>query len=104
MLLLENQSTSTSASTQTTHTLNPINGYETRLIWAEGSFNSATATVKVKPTGCSTFIDPVLNQNGNNAMTVASAIPLKVPGTMEVRIDVTSAGSSTSITAGVCGP
>lgn len=95
--LLDGETTSTSASTQTTIQVNAVAGIDRRLVWVEGTFDGATVTFRAKPPGGSEW----LSLGTDTVFTGAGLATILVPCTMDIRADVTSAGSSTDLTAAV---
>jgi len=97
-LLLDGQTSNTTSGT--TIALDDYNGYDTgRTLWVSGTMDGATVSFMIKPEGCSSFI-PML-PTSNSEFTTTGARLVAVRGHCEIRADVSGAGGSTSITAGV---
>jgi len=97
MILLENQTNDTDGS-QDTFTIEPsqvsqVGNYE-RIVWAEGTFDSATVSLEVRPIGAS-------NYGAEVEFTSARREIIAIPTKLEIRGAVSGVGASTNVTIGV---
>lgn len=96
--LLASQTTNTTSGS--TITIDDYDGSDVgRMIWVEGTMDGATVSFMVKPEGCTTYI-PCLPTT-NSQFTTTGARTLGVHGHFTLRADVSGAGGSTSVSAGV---
>lgn len=97
-LLLENQSTNTTAGTEIE--VHDYNGTDPgRTLFVEGTLDGATVAFVQKPTYCSNFV-PMLPTTNSEFTTTGTRI-VNIRGKSKIKANLSGVGGSTDVTVGV---
>ena len=88
--------TADTSGAQNTVELKNLGSQQYVVVWAEGTFDSASVGLEIRPYGTTAWIT-----EADMTFTAEGAKALLVPHKMDVRGTVSSAGASTSINMGV---